>query len=262
MLHVCSRKSRVIRKERLKYLPNSKVGVHLGFLNARYYQGSRGQFLSQDPVFWELGMSQEGQTALRNPQAQNSYSYAVNNPLLFSDPSGRWFQLGGSIVAGYRALSAGIRFDTQGIDVYFGGGVGLGLQAGFELGWAPDQKGDHDSREVSVSGSASAAHLLGAEVSFDALSLNTKTQEASGPKKPYMAVVLGEGASVKFQEQVTQPIVKFSPSVARSLDHGAKVADFLINPTPTKILSVAKQIQALQASIRLLERQQAQIRAK
>jgi RHS repeat-associated protein len=59
------------------------------YLNARYYQGSRGQFMSQDPVFWEIGLTKDGKAALPNPQAQNSYSYAENNPILMKDPTGR-----------------------------------------------------------------------------------------------------------------------------------------------------------------------------
>jgi RHS repeat-associated protein len=61
----------------------------LSYLNARYYEGSRGQFLSQDPVFWEIGLTNDGKSILSNPQAQNSYSYALNNPILLKDSSGR-----------------------------------------------------------------------------------------------------------------------------------------------------------------------------
>lgn len=62
----------------------------LSYLNARHYMASRGQFLSQDPVFWEIGLkTQEGLIGLANPQLQNSYSYAGNNPIAGLDPSGR-----------------------------------------------------------------------------------------------------------------------------------------------------------------------------
>jgi len=57
----------------------------LSYLNARYYKGDRGQFLSQDPVFWEDPLSQN----LENPQSLNSYSYAENNPIIKKDPTGR-----------------------------------------------------------------------------------------------------------------------------------------------------------------------------
>src|SRR5262245_6174215 len=32
----------------------------LNYLNARYYASDRGQFISQDPVFWEIGLTQDG----------------------------------------------------------------------------------------------------------------------------------------------------------------------------------------------------------
>jgi RHS repeat-associated protein len=74
----------------------------VSYLNARYYQGSRGQFMSQDPVFLHLGdqikvketTKRELQQLLIDPQALNSYSYARNNPLLLSDASGEFFGVG------------------------------------------------------------------------------------------------------------------------------------------------------------------------
>ena len=59
------------------------------YLNARYYQGSRGQFMSQDPVFWEVGQTKDGKAVLKNPQSLNSYSYANGNPIVSKDPAGR-----------------------------------------------------------------------------------------------------------------------------------------------------------------------------
>ncbi len=58
-------------------------GPGLSYLNARYYNGTQGQFLSQDPVF--LGTQQN----LQDPQSLNSYSYANGNPIVNKDPSGR-----------------------------------------------------------------------------------------------------------------------------------------------------------------------------
>lgn len=62
----------------------------MSYLNARYYDGQRGQFTSQDPVFWEVGDSLEGVATLYNPQLQNSYSYGANNPIINKDPTGRF----------------------------------------------------------------------------------------------------------------------------------------------------------------------------
>jgi len=64
-------------------------GNNLSYLNARFYQNDRGQFLSQDPVFWEIGQSNVGKAALENPQMQNAYAYALGNPILHKDPDGR-----------------------------------------------------------------------------------------------------------------------------------------------------------------------------
>ncbi len=99
----------------------------LSYLNARYYEGSRGQFISQDSVFWDFDsklnqflsepqVQNSGKTMgrlnsvsafgwrknmqsragsmsgwaefLADPQMQNSYSYGRNNPITMSDPDG------------------------------------------------------------------------------------------------------------------------------------------------------------------------------
>src|SRR3989344_1012080 len=55
----------------------------LNYLNARYYNPAIGKFVSQDPLFWNFD-----QSWLADPQNQNSYAYARNNPIIGSDPSG------------------------------------------------------------------------------------------------------------------------------------------------------------------------------
>ncbi len=102
-------------KEQRKYIGQEyDPQTDLSYLNARYYDGQRGQFLSQDPVFWEVGMTQDGKSALANPQLQNSYSYAGNNPIINKDPQGRFldtvldvgfigydlYQLGHAVITG------------------------------------------------------------------------------------------------------------------------------------------------------------------
>ena len=56
----------------------------LNYLNARYYESARGQFLSQDPVF----LGNPAKQMLADPQSLNAYSYASSNPVTKSDPSG------------------------------------------------------------------------------------------------------------------------------------------------------------------------------
>ena len=63
----------------------------LSYLNARYYQGSRGQFLGIDPVFRNIGIDDRTQSAMRDPQSLNSYSYAKNNPISLKDPNGEYW---------------------------------------------------------------------------------------------------------------------------------------------------------------------------
>lgn len=71
----------------------------LSYLNARYYNGDRGGFLSQDPSHLAIGNTnqlkqvtgQDQQMYLSDPQQLNSYSYARDNPIVKSDPTGRAF---------------------------------------------------------------------------------------------------------------------------------------------------------------------------
>ena len=50
----------------------------LGYFKARYYAAVAGRFSSPDPGPW----------IVLNPQSYNGYSYALNNPLRFTDPLG------------------------------------------------------------------------------------------------------------------------------------------------------------------------------
>ena len=47
--------------------------------------GENGAGVFQNPLFWELGLTQDGQGALLNPQALNSYGYANDNPVSNKD---------------------------------------------------------------------------------------------------------------------------------------------------------------------------------
>lgn len=60
----------------------------LQYFEARYYNWDLGRFYSQDRVFWELGNTKRWVSILADPQQLNSYAYARNNPVLYTDPSG------------------------------------------------------------------------------------------------------------------------------------------------------------------------------
>jgi RHS repeat-associated protein len=54
----------------------------LDFFGARYMSSAQGRFVSPDPLM--------ASAAVRNPQTWNRYSYALNNPLRFLDPTGMY----------------------------------------------------------------------------------------------------------------------------------------------------------------------------
>ena len=53
-------------------------GLGLMYYGARFYDGALGRFISPDTIVPEPG----------NPQALNRYSYVLNNPLRYTDPTG------------------------------------------------------------------------------------------------------------------------------------------------------------------------------
>jgi RHS repeat-associated protein len=80
--------------EKRQYIDQfSDAQTGLSYFNARYYEAPRGQFLSEDPVFWEVGQTKTGLAILSKPQLLNSYSYAANNPINGKDADGRLVEL-------------------------------------------------------------------------------------------------------------------------------------------------------------------------
>jgi RHS repeat-associated protein len=61
-------------------LPFGPAESGLDYFGARYFSGAQGRFTSPDPLGGELA----------NPQSLNRYSYALNNPLRFTDPTGMY----------------------------------------------------------------------------------------------------------------------------------------------------------------------------
>jgi RHS repeat-associated protein len=83
--------------EKRKWIGQFLDDSNLEYLNARYMDPNRAQFLSEEPIFLNLGdpnqvkqLSQQDQQAyLTDPQQLNSYSYGRDNPITRKDPSGR-----------------------------------------------------------------------------------------------------------------------------------------------------------------------------
>lgn len=70
------------------YIGEFEERNNLSYLNARFYQSDRGQFLSQDPAVVNVDP-----TLLSDPQQLNMYSYARGNPLAFRDRDGKKVEL-------------------------------------------------------------------------------------------------------------------------------------------------------------------------
>ncbi len=74
---------------------DAETGLY--YYGARYYNPVLGRFISPDTIVPDF----------RNPQALNRYSYVLNNPLYYNDPTGNYYDMG---------------FDTSFPDYGFGGG--------------------------------------------------------------------------------------------------------------------------------------------
>jgi RHS repeat-associated protein len=132
--------------------------TNLSYLNARYYDSSRGQFLSEDPVFWTFTDSingAHGNALLLEPQRLNSSAYSADNPLRFKDPDGRYWELSVSGALEPFAGTVGVRSDQRGSDWFYSVGGGHGVEAGVQIGWAPGQSLTHQP-ESSISLNAEA----------------------------------------------------------------------------------------------------------
>ena len=62
----------------------------LMYYSARYYDPVIGRFISVDPLVLDEAQKSEQnlQEILQNPQMLNAYTYALNNPVQYTDPSG------------------------------------------------------------------------------------------------------------------------------------------------------------------------------
>jgi hypothetical protein len=120
---------------------NTSVNLQISQDLAISMLASQGQFISQDPVFWEIGLTSDGKRALANPQYGNAYAYSSDNPITNKDPSGSIagiddavsIILGGSINTGIYAATT----LASGQRPTWGGATGAFVTGGI-LGWALD----------------------------------------------------------------------------------------------------------------------------
>jgi RHS repeat-associated protein len=195
--------------------------TEFSYLNARYYQGSRGQFMSQDPVFLLIGDPTRVKEMTRkklveilaDPQALNSYSYARNNPLVYVDSTGKWYvQLGATFALGPVSAGYGIRFNNQGIVTYYSAGAGFGLMADIGVEF---NSGDIDVERSEFTISHDAAFAGGP-------SINTSYENKFDPKNPLQvgqngtrSFGIGAGIGGRINQTYTQsiPVYRFGSDV-------------------------------------------------
>ena len=102
-------------------------------MNARMYDPMIGRFLSPDPYVQEPDFS----------QSYNRYSYCINNPLKYTDPTGEWFGIddligfviGGTINLISNAIQGNIHSFGNGLAAFGAGGAAGTLALYGPAGW-------------------------------------------------------------------------------------------------------------------------------
>jgi RHS repeat-associated protein len=185
----------------------------LDYAQARYYDNSRGQFVSQDPSFLAVGdpskiqdiTSISQQAFLADPQQMNSYSWGRDNPITLKDPAGRYWEISGNIMIPGRSFSAGIQIDKYGIVGFMGGGVAYGGGGGVEVAWAPGESVPHQ-RVASINVSAELADVYGGRISKNISSYSADAGGSIPVGGPSVAFVFGFGGGISVGPQLSGPL--------------------------------------------------------
>lgn len=260
--------------ESIDYLPYGQERIHTGgfdeqrtfiqqesdsesqlsYLNARYYDGIRGQFLSEDPSFLAVGDPKKLQDltsfdqgkVLSNPQGLNSYSYANGNPTTNSDPTGRYVEFSITGIAPGQSFSTGLRFDTNGVDYFMSGGAGYGGGGGFEISWAPGQSLSHE-RQASVSAGVQYADVIGGRLSQNFYTYDVADGKQTSNGNPSFGIVLGAGGGGYTQGELSAPVPglvwnKPYSSISDRQNSMVNSPTYLSRPSPNQTSSSQSQI--------------------
>jgi RHS repeat-associated protein len=174
--------------------------TNLSYLQARYYDGSKGEFLSEDPVF----LGDPKQQTLTDPQSLNSYSYANDNPVIKSDPTGRaYLELSAAGTFEGWSGSFGVRADLYGINVFAAGGFGVGT-AGYPIS-ASLSSGDLPRKtETTMTVGGDAAYLVGLGASGSG-TYQPNTYSVTN-KSGNVSLLAGYGADAYLRKEVSTPV--------------------------------------------------------
>ena len=107
------------------YVYDQETGFY--YLNSRYYDPAVGRFINPDAAIGQVG----------NIKGNNMFTYALNNPVMYSDLTGNWPKLS-TVLAGVAAVAAIVAVAAAVVAtcgaaipaVAAGGSLALGLSAG------------------------------------------------------------------------------------------------------------------------------------
>ncbi|MBP1617274.1 MAG: wapA 1 [Bacteroidetes bacterium] len=206
-------------------------------MNARLYDPALGRFLSPDPYVQAPDFSQNF----------NRYSYCLNNPLRFTDPSGEWAivddlivaLVGGVINLGVNAIQGNIHSFGQGA-AYFGIGA-AGAWAGLYTG--PVVAGGIISAGNSVvtqgfgkTGTWNSSNISWQQTLFDGIIGGITAgvgSKISGVLSPYVAKFINGFGGQAVQQGITQGVTGatsgFAINTGMSLLNGDNIGDALEN---------------------------------
>jgi RHS repeat-associated protein len=230
---------------------DSDTGLY--YMNARYQNPTTGRFISQDPAFLALGdnnqlqqlTQQSLQQYLSNPQNLNSYSYALNNPIINNDPNGlypSWFlsagdainnnslfnyavdhpAQGGAMVAGASAVA--IAAPELSIAKAVAGGVG---------GWLAQYTGDIATNITNGQTGASVLQPRSSQAQYAVSAITVSGTAIFAPNATPLAIgSISAGTSFVQDRMGNQPVTAggITNNVVNGL--GAAATEGLIRQTP------------------------------
>lgn len=196
------------------------------YMNARYYDANMSQqFISSDEASGAIGndnalhliVNQNTQEYLHDPQSLNAYSYVKNNPIMYTDPSGKFWTLGITKHAPGLGGSMGLRGDFHGIDAYYSGGPAGGAEAGVYFGYAPLQPLSHE-RTIQDTFNVGGKFGLGVDFSQALDSIDPKTGEYSDSDDSSLTITGGlqAGGSASLEREYVKPLLVWSKPAEKS----------------------------------------------